>query len=269
MSKPFSVVVPGFILASNLPPLAKLLYGLLVFRQGDNDRSYWGLRAMARDLNVTKTAIQKSVDKLVNAGFLQVDRGNIKTAGCKGSTNIYKIKRPPERTLVDSGCPPERTLTSTREDSERPPERTNTTHTKVTSKLTCKKNDSDSELQEIKVTPREFYDYYNTKAKNTKAAAATKLTSVRVKKIKTRLKDPDFAKGWRDIIDRAFRSPFLMSEIDPEPGQKRFQLKIDFIVRNDTIWVWIIEGKYDDRNSGSDDESPTEEQLAAWVAATA
>jgi len=279
MSNAEFILIPKDIaIRLDITSTAKILYGLLNFRQGDNTDSFWSVSSLAKDLGFKATsAIEKATTQLEDRGLLKVKRGRKKTKGSEGIPNRYTIKHLPEKMILDNDHLPQRTTSSSTEDDDHLPQRIDKEHTKVTTKVTGKTSVSSPQKPkasaEEKPTPREFLDYYNSKAEGTKAAKATKLSQDRIRKITTRLKDPDFTKGWRDIIDRAFRSPFLMSEVPPTEGHKLFQLDIDFIIKNDTHWVRIAEGFYDDRSGSgswnsksSDNNSEPVEYSEEWWA---
>jgi len=83
---------------------AKRLYGLLQFRQGQNEVSWWSIRSLAVDLGVSERTIQRTVKKLVKAGGLEVEwsRGGRGRKG-KGRTNRYRVKNGDILTPLEAG----------------------------------------------------------------------------------------------------------------------------------------------------------------------
>ena len=268
MNSEFYISIPSSTLASaELSSTAKLLYGLLAFRQGGNDDSHWGLRAMAKDLGVTKGAIQKAVDQLERSGLVQVVHGSIKTKNSGGSTNHYATNRTPESTLIGPERTPESTPTDTREYAERTPESTEKKHTKETTKETGENSVSPPSKHnpqaEEKTKPQDVVDYWNNKFQNTDIPKVAKLSTDRIKRIKARFKSPEFAKGFRGIIDMAFDSPFLMGRV------KSWNIKFDWLIKNDENWLKILEGNYsgdgDNSKPSASNSGPVEGSEEWWA----
>lgn len=87
-----------------------------------------------------------------------------------------------------------------------------------------------------------------------------KLTDKRQRKLRIRWNEwREEGEPWRvfrEICRGIIRSDFLMGE------QGRWQVDFDFITKNDTNWIRILEGRYEDREPESDDlRLPGEEPL--------
>ena len=72
-----------------------------------------------------------------------------------------------------------------------------------------------------------------------------KLTPARRTQIRARWEDelPDL-ESWRECFGYVRESPFLMGNVDPPPGRKRFQASLEWVTKLDNLCK-IYEGKYD------------------------
>ena len=71
-----------------------------------------------------------------------------------------------------------------------------------------------------------------------------KLTKSRIDKLRSRLKEPMFREGFNDIMTKINESDFLSGK-RPSAGHPNFKADFDWVISNDTNYVKILEGKYD------------------------
>ena len=82
--------IPAEIMGrKDLSAAAKLLYAVLVYRQGCNEHSWAGVRRLAKDMGCSTTTIERSIDQLEKAGLVVVTRGRPDEHGLKRCGNKY------------------------------------------------------------------------------------------------------------------------------------------------------------------------------------
>lgn len=122
----------------------------------------------------------------------------------------------------------------------------------VKSQLTHKE-----EEEEAPLTGEALVEYWNSKGN---LPTIRKFTHQRQLKLKARMKERLFTENWKGIIDRVSASPFCT-------GQKGRGWKADvgWILDNDTNYVKVLEGKYEDSipQSGERDYSAALGKLTA------
>ena len=99
------------------------------------------------------------------------------------------------------------------------------------------------------VTYKEYRDFWNC-YKNLPPIRT--MTKDRIAKLKVRMNEPEFAENWKRIIEIITRTPFLLG--DSERGWKA---NVDWILKNATNYVKVLEGKYSNKKSQT-----TTEQIA-------
>jgi hypothetical protein len=70
-----------------------------------------------------------------------------------------------------------------------------------------------------------------------------KLTTARREQIVTRWKERAFRERWREVFNRAARIGFMCGRANGE-GHKNFRADFDWLLKNDTNYLKILEGKY-------------------------
>ena len=64
----------------------------------------------------------------------------------------------------------------------------------------------------------------------------------RSKKLAMRMKDPDFAANWREVIDKISNSPFCCGQND-----RGWKADVTWLLANGTNYVKALEGRYEQR----------------------
>ena len=103
-----------------------------------------------------------------------------------------------------------------------------------------------NDVQE-KFTPRQFIDLWNSICTRMPKAH---LTESRAGKIRSRIKEfgENPEETAREIFTRINQSDFLCG-LKNGDGHRNFKGDLGWIIENDTNWVKVIEGKYDNKNS--------------------
>lgn len=109
-----------------------------------------------------------------------------------------------------------------------------------------KLKESKGEEEVFAVTPNAFKDYWN----KTRLPKIRSLTEQRRKQLKIRMSEDEFAKQWMVIIDRIAASDFCNGDND-----RKWKADIDWLLRNDTFYNRVLEGKYDNKPK---DKTPLE-----------
>ena len=87
MSEPF-IMVPKHIAArTDLPAGAKLAFAAIMDRMGRNKECWPGVRRLAQDIGCDKSTAQRAVDKLEEAGLVEVERRDWP------KTNRYRVRK--------------------------------------------------------------------------------------------------------------------------------------------------------------------------------
>lgn len=84
-----------------------------------------------------------------------------------------------------------------------------------------------------------FYEKWNAKM-----PWKVKRTGSRDSSLGVRLKDKDFEKYFDILLDKILASDFLMGK-KPSKGHANFKATFDWIIKNDTNYVKVLEGRYD------------------------
>lgn len=114
------------------------------------------------------------------------------------------------------------------------------------------KEEEDKEEEEVyAVTPNAFKDYWN----KTRLPKIRSLTEQRRKQLKIRMSEDEFAKQWMVIIDKMAASDFCNGEND-----RIWKADIDWLLKNDTYYNRVLEGKYDNK---AKDKTPLEKMAEA------
>ncbi|MHC4623379.1 MAG: replication protein [Planctomycetota bacterium] len=104
-----------------------------------------------------------------------------------------------------------------------------------------------------------FREYWNSK---TNLPRIKSMTPDRRTKLRTRMKEPDFADNWQEIVDRISASSFCTGG-----GEKKWRAGVDWLLGNSSNYVKVLEGKYDDEGTpkplerGPDGLTPREHEL--------
>jgi len=64
-------------------------------------------------------------------------------------------------------------------------------------------------------------------------------------KLRTRWKDADFRRSYKQVLTKIAASPFLCGQND-----RGWRASFDWLIRNDDNWRKVLEGKYDERRTG-------------------
>lgn len=95
---------------------------------------------------------------------------------------------------------------------------------------------------DYKVFEEEAVAYWNNFVKKYPALTAViKVSDERRKHLKQRFSVAHFRDNYKRVVDRIEKSKFLLGFTD-----KKWKVGFDFIIQNDTNYVKILEGKYDD-----------------------
>jgi len=73
-----------------------------------------------------------------------------------------------------------------------------------------------------------------------------KITGLRLVHLKTRLLEKEFKDNFNTILTKILVSDFLMGKRTSK-GHTNFKADFDWLIKNDTNYIKIIEGKYDNR----------------------
>lgn len=93
-----------------------------------------------------------------------------------------------------------------------------------------------------------------------------KRTDARDKALRARLKDVGGLDGWKVALEKAEASDFLCGRAPPRAGKPPFRADLDFLIR-ESKFVFLMEGKYDNRNGPSPHDDNNSVAIAARVAA--
>ena len=72
------------------------------------------------------------------------------------------------------------------------------------------------------------------------------LTGTRLKDLRLRLKTPSFKDNFALLLDKILASDFLVGK-KPSQGHSNFKADFDWLIKNDTNYIKILEGKYDQK----------------------
>jgi hypothetical protein len=119
---------------------------------------------------------------------------------------------------------------------------TKSTPVTVTATVTgtvVKEEDTNVSLSVGKPTPKELMDYWNSKKRLGKINS---MTINRCESLKVRKKDQQFIDHWQEIIDRLDESDFCNGHND-----RNWVATIDWVLKNATNYVKVLEGKYNNK----------------------
>lgn len=85
---------------------------------------------------------------------------------------------------------------------------------------------------------KQIFNYWNTKNNLT---PIRKFTDQRKEKLKIRTTENLFVENWQNIIDKISASSFCTGD-----NERGWKADIDFLLANDTNYIKVLEGKYDD-----------------------
>lgn len=106
----------------DLNPTDKLVYAIICDRVGKNPHTWAGVRKLAEDGGTSKTAVARSIARLIETGWLEIEghkRGEKRyirlaqqEAKCPDSRTLDNGKCPDTGTVDEAKCPDIRTLVS-------------------------------------------------------------------------------------------------------------------------------------------------------------
>jgi len=105
-----------------------------------------------------------------------------------------------------------------------------------------------NENRNININTKDIYISYYDKW-NEKMPWKIKQTGSRDRHLKSRLQEEDFIKYYDLILEKILNSDFLLGKRKSE-GHQNFRASFDWVIKNDTNWVKILEGVYDN-NGGN------------------
>lgn len=104
--QPFIIVTKEIAKRTDLTASAKLIYGSLADREGDNGYSWPGVRTIAKDVGMSKGAAQRGIAILEAKGLLIVTHGGGKGNRYQVVRTVPKTDTPKSETVpkTDTGC---------------------------------------------------------------------------------------------------------------------------------------------------------------------
>lgn len=127
-----------------------------------------------------------------------------------------------------------------------------------------KKKDEDvleeKESMREKETPdtnplKKLVEDWNLFAEGNKLTKVEVLSKDREKKLRCRLREQPFKERFPEILQGIEASAFLLGLKKPrKPDEKSFKVDFDWIIKNDTNYLKILEGKYKDEGRGANEE---------------
>ena len=108
-----------------------------------------------------------------------------------------------------------------------------------------------------------FVEYWNKTASDAGLPTCRNLSAKRRKALTIRNRDPDWAEGWREALDKIPGSDFLCGRVDG----RGWQANVDWFLKPDSV-TSILEGKYDNKGTrGTPIRPPTDSELMASLKA--
>jgi hypothetical protein len=248
MDKHFVKLACAIHIRKDLTGTAKVVYSVIVDKIGDNATAWPGLRWIADNTGTTKDTAKRAVDLLEKLGLLVVERAG------KGSGSYYSI--PGESviktmTVENKDCHQNKDTTVIKTRTEVSSKQGHIQKDPINRPILSSTGENSKESTQGNITKsQEVFDYWNLKAIGTSVPNAKTLNHGRRKQIKNRLKDPDFARDFKAIIDRIYGSDFLIGK------NGTWSITFDWFIKNDANWLKIHEGNYDNKGDQGDGDGP-------------
>jgi hypothetical protein len=233
----YSTISNAVLRDSNLSLKAKGFMAMVFALPEDWDFSVNG---MCKILKEKKSAIYSTIAELKNAGYCVVSQERMENG--RFSDNIYNFyekpfiykENSPLPDFPDSGNP----------NSENQPQyNTYINKTIIKENTTMSKQDFDTEVTSKEVAS--FVSLYRSILPMLRQPLQ-KVTMRRRNKIVTRLKEMGGLKTAEEVFRRIAASDFMTGRIKGANGSS-WKPDIDWIIANDTNWVKVLEGKYDNK----------------------
>ena len=208
----------------DLRPTDKLIMAVLADRIGGNGTCWPGLRSLARDTGLRIATVHGSLTRLELVGDIVIIRQG------SGKTNHYKVI---DKSVTETGTPKSKCygnrnsgVTKTVTEALRKPEQNQT------DQLNKTHIGSNGEA-------KKFTDLWNSRERLPRIRA---MTGKRQKAFAVRMAEAQFSKNWQTIIQKAADSDFLCGDND-----RGWKVDIEWLLKNDTNYVRVLEGKYDSK----------------------
>jgi len=237
----------------NLSLKAKGFYAVIFSLSDDWDFSINGICTILKE---SKTAVYSVIKELQQYGYCKIERCKDEKGKFIGVD--YSFIESPHSDYPQTGFP--QMDNPQMEDVPQLNTDSKEEKTKLTSSAEAEVvggdlfvNDSNADTQEAneipprnnnvtKVTPEEFVEMYHEKCPT--LPKILKLTQKRKDAITRRMTEMGDKETIESVLDRLSKSDFCRGV-----NQSKWKADFDWLVKNDTIWVWILEGKYDNKGA--------------------
>jgi hypothetical protein len=110
---------------------------------------------------------------------------------------------------------------------------------------------TNKEKEETKEEPKPYQAFLSAWNSTTALPAIQHFSNSRQEKFRQRMKESVFAERWPEIIEKLSRSAFCAGK-----GDRGWRVNVDWLLGNDTNYVKVLEGKYDDATARPESTAP-------------
>jgi len=220
------------LLNTGLTPTDRLVLIYLFWRQGENQNCWPAIRTIARELGIAVNTVKSSITRLTKSPYLICHKPD---KSGRGHKNHYQVKVSEIDTFTGENVSKIDTFTSKKgvKFRHRKGSKTDTEYTPLTN---TSSNGSD------------FVSLWNSKDRLPKIKT---LTDKRRSALKVRMSEKQFAENLPLLIEKVACSDFLCGQ-----GERGWRADCDWLLQNDTNYVKILEGKYDNQTPAATATAP-------------
>jgi len=245
----FTRIPNEIILHPDLSMGAKLTWEVIFSFCYDKNVAWPGVKKLSDKLKVSKRTAQRYLRELENEGLLET------VVGGGEHTNVYKLFTP---CMTDMSPMTEKSRDPMTSVSPKEDEGTTSTNKKEEASQQEKNKQIADELSNLKdnigVPYEKVKGLWDTLAEKTEISKIAKLSQKRKGKLRKRWEeweeydDQKTYETYKYIINKIYITPFLHGH-----NERGWQIDFDWLTKNDTNWIKVVEGKYEDTEAYKDD----------------
>ena len=243
---PFYALPKGLAAQKDLQASDKVVFSVIRDYLNDNGTSWPGIRTLSKNTGLAFSTVIDSIQRLEAAQFLKVERFG------PGKSSHYSIIESALRTrTVKRSENPNGQKTKALGNPNSGARKTRTEALGIS-------EPTKTDLKNKTTVSTAFVLSWNTQDRLPKIKS---VTNKRKEAFDVRTGEEQFAENWQQIIKKAAASDFLCGK-----NNRGWKIDIDWLLKNDTNYVKVLEGKYDNKpksglKRGDSDWLPSEKEL--------